>query len=111
MEDPESRKAQKQKLIEHEEMAWEQHENLEKGKRKAKEVENMSFDIMLNLDHQSNQMRNVRSNVYALDDQVERSDSLITRMLRRENRNKIYIVSFSVTLVVAFAFFVYFFKF
>ncbi len=111
MDDPSGRKSQKQKLIENEEMAWEQHENLERGKRKAVEMEKMSFDIMLNLDRQTNQMKNVRDHVFSMNKEVEYSDSLLTRMMRRENRNKICLISFSVSFVIAFTLFLYFFKF
>ena len=56
MEDNDIRKSQKRKLIDNEEI-WDRHENLEIGKRKATEMEKISFDIMLNLDKQTYQMK------------------------------------------------------
>lgn len=77
------------------------------GKRKAVEVEKMSFDIMLNLDRQTNQIKNVRDNVFKMHDEVEQSDSLVTKMLRRENRNKMYVIVFSICLCIAFGILLY----
>jgi hypothetical protein len=88
-------------------MAWESNENLERGKRKAIEMENMSYDIMLNLDRQTNKMKNVRDNVFNMNSEIEKSDSLVTRMLRRENRNKIYILVFTICLIIGFFIFLY----
>jgi hypothetical protein len=108
LEDPNSSKAQRQKLIENEEMAWEQHQNLEQGKRKAIETEKVSFDIMLNLDRQTNQMKGIRDNMFVLNQNVDKSESIITRMMRRENRNKIYILIFSSIFILLFCVFLYF---
>ncbi len=71
----------------------------------------MSYDIMLNLDRQTGQMKGIRENVFQMNEQISQSDSLMTRMMRRENRNKIYIFGFTFTLIFAFCFFLYFFKF
>jgi hypothetical protein len=107
----ESRHMQKQNLLDHEEMSWESHQNLESGKRKAKEAEKISFDIMLNLDRQTGQMKSIRDNVFGMNSQITRSDNLISRMLARENRNKLYISVFSVSLIIAFVLFLFIFKF
>jgi hypothetical protein len=110
-DDRDTIRMQKENLLDHEEMVWESHQSLERGKRKAKEAEKISFDIMLNLDRQTGQMKSLRDNVFSMNDQISRSDNLITRMLARENRNKTYIVVFSGTLIIAFILFLIFFKF
>jgi len=101
-------RTQKQKLIENEEISWNTHDNLEKGKRKAIEIENVSYDIMLNLDKQSNQMKTARENLFHLNSKVDKSDSLVTRMLQRENRNKMYIILLSIVLITLFILFLFF---
>ena len=102
-----NKKSQRRKLIDNEDNAWEVNENIEKMKRKAAETEKVSFDIMLNLDRQSKQMRDIHGHVFKMNKDIDDSSSLITRMLSRENRNKLYIGVFTVTFVLAFLFFLY----
>jgi len=92
-------------------MSWESHKNLESGKRKAKEAEKISFDIMLNLDRQTGNIKSIRDNVFGMNSQITRSDNLLTGMLARENRNKLYISIFSVSLIIAFISYLFIFKF
>jgi hypothetical protein len=104
-------KSQRKKLIDSEENGWESHSNLERGKRKAKEMEKISFDIMLNLDNQTNQIKNVRGNIIQMNSEADKSDSILNRILRRENRNKLYILAFSITIILVFILLLSLFKF
>lgn len=102
------RKNQKQRLIDNEEKAWQQNENLEKGKRAVIQSEKISFDIMLNLDRQGNQLRGIRDNVVLMDNTINSSDSLLNKMLKREHRNKILVIFFSALFVILFMLILYF---
>jgi len=106
----EDQSKQREKLIDSEEMAWESHDTLERGKRKAIEAEKMSFDIMLNLDRQNNQMKGIRDNLFLVNNQIGQSESLINKMFRHHNKNKIYIATFIISLVIAFTIFLVLFK-
>ncbi len=108
LNDTSHRKNQKQRLIDNEEMAWQQHQNLENAKRSAIQSEKISFDIMLNLDHQGNQLKGVRNNVLLMNDTVDHSDSLLNQMSKRAHRNKVIILTFSALLVILFIFIIYF---
>jgi hypothetical protein len=108
IEDENPKKNQKQRLIDNEEIAWQQNENLEKGKRAAIQSEKISFDIMLNLDKQGNQLKGIRENVILMDNTIDKSDSLLNKMMKREHRNKIFVLVFSALFVISFMFILYF---
>ena len=107
IEDENPRKNQKQRLIDNEEIAWQQNENLEKGKRAAIQSEKISFDIMLNLDKQGNQLKGIRENVILMDNTINKSDSLLNKMMKREHRNKIFVLVFCALFVISFMFILY----
>jgi len=107
-EEENPRKNQKQRLIDNEERAWQQNENLEKGKRAAIQSEKMSFDIMLNLDKQGNQLKGIRENIILMDNTIDNSDSLLNRMMKREHRNKILVFVFCALFVISFIIILYF---
>lgn len=106
-----NKKAQKQKLIEHEEIAWNQNEKLQNAKRKTIEMESVSIDVMRNLDKQSDQMKIVGNKIVDLNSEIDQSQDLINRMLRRENRNKIIIILFTLSLVLILILYLFFYKF
>lgn len=108
LNDTSHKKNQRQRLIDNEEMAWQQHENLENAKRNVIHSEKISFDIMLNLDHQGNQLRGIRNNVLLMNDTVDHSDSLLNKMLKRAHRNKIWIYGLSAVLILLFMIIIYF---
>ncbi len=93
-----TKRSQKEKLIDHE---WNANQNLEHGKRKAYEAEKMSYDIMLNMDQQSNQIKAVRENLFKINYQMDENESIIDRMTKRENRNKLYIILIVICIIVA----------
>ena len=81
-----NKKAQKMNLLENE-----QNDSIEEIKRKTYEIENTGKNIMTNLNTQNDQMRSVRDNIKGLNGEIDESNGIISRMLRRENRNKQYI--------------------
>ena len=92
-----NKKAQKMNLLENE-----QNDSMEEIKRKTYEIENTGKNIMTNLNTQNDQMRSVRDNIKGLNGEIDESNGIISRMLRRENRNKLIIIIFSVILVIIF---------
>ena len=92
-----NKKAQKMNLLENE-----QNDSIEEIKRKTYDIENTGKNIMTNLNTQNDQMRTVRDNIKGLNGEIDESNGIISRMLRRENRNKLIIIIFSVILVIIF---------
>ena len=92
-----NKKAQKMNLLENE-----QNDSIEEIKRKTYDIENTGKNIMTNLNTQNDQMRSVRDNIKGLNGEIDESNGIISRMLRRENRNKLIIIIFSVIFVIIF---------
>ena len=92
-----NKKAQKMNLLENE-----QNDSIEEIKRKTYDIENTGKNIMTNLNTQNDQMRSVRDNIKGLNGEIDESNGIISRMLRREDRNKLIIIIFSVILVIIF---------
>ena len=92
-----NKKAQKMNLLENE-----QNDSIEEIKRKTYDIENTGKNIMTNLNTQNDQMRSVRDNIKGLNGEIDESNGIISRMLRRENRNKLIIIIFFVILVIIF---------
>ena len=92
-----NKKAQKMNLLENE-----QNDSIEEIKRKTYDIENTGKNIMTNLNTQNDQMRSVRDNIKGLNGEIDESNGIISRMLIRENRNKLIIIIFSVILVIIF---------
>ena len=92
-----NKKAQKMNLLENE-----QNDSIEEIKRKTYDIENTGKNIMTNLNTQNDQMRSVRDNIKGLNGEIDESNGIISRMLRRENRNTLIIIIFSVILVIIF---------
>ena len=92
-----NKKAQKMNLLENE-----QNDSIEEIKRKTYDIENTGKNIMTNLNTQNDQIRSVRDNIKGLNGEIDESNGIISRMLRRENRNKLIIIIFSVILVIIF---------
>ena len=97
-DDKDNIKSQKRKLIDNEEMAYRQHEKLEKGKRMTYEMEKISIDVAGSLNQQNKKMNNIRDNVFQMNSDVDHSNSLLTSMSNRQNRNKRIIIISAVIL-------------
>ncbi len=80
------------------------NEKLENVKRSAIAIENTSKNIMFDLENQSQQLKNTNLKVNNLNRSIESSNSMISKMLNRENRSKAVIGLFSVTLLTFFLF-------
>jgi predicted RND superfamily exporter protein len=98
---------QKEKLINNEELAWGQFDKLEKAKRNAFEMESISIDVAKELNDQTDKLKGVKGKLIDMNSEISSSNSLISRMLRREYRNKIVIMMFMIALVLIFLTIIY----
>ena len=91
--------AQRQKLIENEDIAWDQNDKIIEAKRKTQEIEGMQEGIVSDLESQTDKLKNVNRNVVDISEELHFSNSLMTRLLKRENRNKI-LIGFAVGVIL-----------
>ena len=106
--DTDTKRTQKQRLIDNEEKAWEQHSTLERAKTNVKQIESLSVQVMGDIQSQTNQMRDIQLKVEEVDESLNYSNSLMDRMLKRAYRNRVIIMIFIITLVIAFCLIMYF---
>ena len=98
---------QKQKLIENEDYVWKQSTNLSKAKMSTLNLENVSIEVMKQLDTNNNNLRGINSRVLDLNGELDNSQSIMGRIMKKENRNKLLIVIFSILLLGVFCFVIY----
>lgn len=99
---------QKEKLINNEELAWNQFEKLERAKRQSYEMESISIDVAKELNKHTEKLYDVKDKLKDMNSEISSSNSLISRMLRREYRNKIVLVMFTIALILIFLTIIYF---
>jgi hypothetical protein len=98
---------QKSKLIENEALAYKQQQSLEQAKRVALDIEHQSIGIMNGLEQNNQMLKGVNNKVSNLNNNLDNSNSIMTRILRKENRNKLVIAGFSVLLLTIFSIILY----
>lgn len=98
---------QKEKLINNEELAWSQFDKLEKAKRTSYEMESISIDVAKELHGHTEKMKGVKGKLNDINGEISSSNSLISRMLRREYRNKIVLMMFMIAMILIFLAIVY----
>lgn len=79
-------------------------EKLEIAKRSALNIENMSKNVMIDLESQTHKLQSTNAKVVLLNSSLESSSNIILKMMNRENRNKAFVGLFSVTLLTFFLF-------
>lgn len=79
-------------------------EKLEIAKRSALSIENMSKNVMIDLESQTHKLQSTNAKVVLLNSSLESSSNIILKMMNRENRNKAFVGLFSVTLLTFFLF-------
>ena len=84
------------------ELSYNSFNKLQKATRATIEMENMSNGILVDLDGQTNQMKNVNVKIGDMNDQLGASSSLLGGMLNTTNRNRLYIILMGVTLFIIF---------
>ena len=75
---------------------------LQQATRSTIEMENMSGNILGDLNNQSNQMKNVSSKIGLINEDIDTSNSILGKMFSRQNRDKRIIIIFGLILIMAF---------
>jgi hypothetical protein len=65
----------------------------------AIQMENSSKNIMIDLENQGNQIKKQQLKMQCLDQNIDNSNILISKMFDRDNRNKIVFATFSIVLL------------
>ena len=92
------------KLIEEEnyDEAYKQYNKLENSKRNMLGIENNATEIQRELHKQTETMIKVNNNVGSMNIELDDSSTLIRKMLRREQRNKIILASVILIFIIIF---------
>jgi len=90
------------------EMAWKQGEKLEVAKRAVMEVEHGSLGVMRDLENQTQQLKIITGKVGDMNIELEESNSIMARIMKRENRNKLIIGIVSIVVIVIMIIILYF---
>ena len=76
---------------------------LQLATRNTIEMENMSGNILGDLNNQSNQMKNVSSKIGLINDDIDTSNNILGKMFSRQGRDKKIIIIFGVILLLIFS--------
>ena len=75
---------------------------LQLATRSTIEMENMSGNILGDLNNQSSQMKNVSSKIGLINEDIDTSNGILSKMFSRQNRDKKIIIIFGIILLLAF---------
>jgi hypothetical protein len=95
---------QSKNILDQEKLVSNSAEKLENAKRSVLTVENMSKNVMIDLESQTQKIQSTNSKVVLMNNSIDSSNTIITKMMNRENRNKAIVGLFSVTLLTFFLF-------
>ena len=70
--------------------------------RSTIEMEDMSGNILGDLNNQSSQMKNVSSKIGLINEDIDTSNNVLTKMFNRQSRDKKIIIIFGLILLIAF---------
>jgi len=70
--------------------------------RSTIEMEDMSGNILGDLNNQSSQMKNVSSKIGLINEDIDTSNNILTKMFSRQSRDKKIIIIFGLILLIAF---------
>jgi len=99
-----NRQLQKMGLIENEDGFV-----IDEMQREAYKIEDIGNNINYNLNQQGEQMQSIRNNIYDLNKDIDKSNTLINKLLKRENRNRciVYLIII-IVIVILFLYYYYF---
>ena len=99
-----NRQLQKMGLIENEDGFV-----IDEMQREAYKIEDIGNNINYNLNQQGEQMQSIRNNIYDLNKDIDKSNTLINKLLKRENRNRciVYLIII-IAIVLLFLYYYYF---
>lgn len=100
----------KHKLIDNEEGTWNNSLQIEQAKRSALTAEKVSMEVMRELQGHSEKMQDIRVKVSNMNENLDTSTGLISRMMKLENKNKKVILGVGLILVLVIIF-IFIFKF
>ena len=103
--DEENINAQKKGLIEEE---YTQQQKLNYIGREITDIENIGNNISEKLNNQTEQMKEMRDNVFYMNNDIDVSNSLINKIMRQAKRNKLLMYGSGVLVVLIFIMFLYF---
>lgn len=86
----------------HDEEFYKQSERLEEGNRKMMSIDQTAVEVGKELSIQTDKMKNIDSRLVGLTNSVEEGDTIVTRMLKRENKTKLLVFALIVVLAVIF---------
>ena len=75
---------------------------LQQATRSTIEMENMSGNILGDLNNQSSQMKNVSSKIGLINDDIDSSNNILNKMFSRQSRDKKIIIIFGLILSIIF---------
>ena len=75
---------------------------LQQATRSTIEMENMSGNILGDLNNQSSQMKNVSSKIGLINEDIDSSNNILNKMFSRQNRDKRIIIIFGLLLFFIF---------
>lgn len=89
----------KQRLIDGEEMAYEnQNYKLENATRKVMGIENQAVEVVKEMNHQTKKIEGIDARTLGLNNSVDDNQDIIDEMYRREQRNKYIILGVIIIL-------------
>jgi hypothetical protein len=88
--------------INNEEIAYNSFNKLQKATRTSLEMENMTGNILGDLNIQSDKMKNVTVKLGDMNEDLNKSSSLLNGMLKRTKKNKMKILFFAIFLFILF---------
>ena len=103
-----NKKQQMRRLIENNQLVAKQDFNFQNMKRGTMILENVSIEVLKNLEHNTENMKNTDSKVQFMNIQIDHSNSLMAGIMKKENRNKLLISLLSLIIFVVFIFIIYF---
>ena len=75
---------------------------LQQATRSTIEMESMSGNILGDLNNQSNQMKNVSSKIGLINEDIDSSNNILSKMFSRQSRDKKIIIIFGIILFLIF---------
>ena len=100
-----NRQLQKMGLIENEDGFI-----IDEMQREAYKIEDIGKNINNNLNQQGEQMQNIRNNIYDLNKDIDKSNTLINKLLKRENRNRCIVYSIIIIVIILLFLYYYYIK-
>ena len=83
-------------------MKYNTFHKLQLATRTSIEMENMSGNILGDLNNQTNQMKGVSSKIGLINDDIDTSNTILGKMFRRQGRDKKIIIICGITLMLIF---------